>query len=313
MNTTLNNKKETATKLKKVITAKQKNGYPIIIEISLDDDCKNGHADFSITGSTFRKKEIRDFDTKMINGIEYSYECGGCIHDEILQVMPELKIFVNLHLSDAKGAPMYAIENGYYHLKNSSIETVKNYLRITDKELNELQKAENSTHFAFIMESLQVPKRWEIEAKEAIKVLEDMTGKVFVDTSTRYQYTGISQEQKKNIETKLSEGYFSEDKKEERKNKAKDDKLKKQIDSITKDRDKEISKANNEFRVKLAVLNSGLPLDNFIYYTHSNTGVFNWKGYEAKITEDQLTEFTKNLHFSKLPEGVVFKLDTKNI
>ena len=102
-------------------------------------------------------------------------------------------------------------------------------------------------------------------------------------------------------------------KKEERKNKAKDDKLKKQIDSITKDRDKEISKANNEFRVKLAVLNSGLPLDNFIYYTHSNTGVFNWKGYEAKITEDQLTEFTKNLDFSKLPEGVVFKLDTKNI
>lgn len=41
---------------------------------------------------------------------------GGCLHDLILQHWPDLAPMVALSLSDIDGAPMYALENGYYWL-----------------------------------------------------------------------------------------------------------------------------------------------------------------------------------------------------
>jgi hypothetical protein len=57
---------------------------------------------FSITG------EIRNL--AYPDGIE-SY---GCLHDEIAEAFPELRRFIPLHLSDEKGEPMHAVENGWY-------------------------------------------------------------------------------------------------------------------------------------------------------------------------------------------------------
>lgn len=44
----------------------------------------------------------------------HQVEHGGCCHDVILKIRPELAPFVALHLSDADGAPMHAVANGWY-------------------------------------------------------------------------------------------------------------------------------------------------------------------------------------------------------
>lgn len=78
-----------------------KHAYSISIDIRLSDDCWNGHADFAITGNFHDYK----------NG----GNCCGCIHEIILHFFPEFKPFIDLHLCDAKGAPMSAAANGLYH------------------------------------------------------------------------------------------------------------------------------------------------------------------------------------------------------
>ena len=84
--------------------AEKKLGDKIIeVEVRLDDECKNGHADFGITGIVYNKSKS-----------ERNIIAAGCCHKEILKAFPELKCFVDLHLSDSQGTPMYAVENGYY-------------------------------------------------------------------------------------------------------------------------------------------------------------------------------------------------------
>ena len=54
-----------------------------------------------------------------------------------------------------------------------------------------------------------------------------------------------------------------------------------------------------------------MPLDNFIYYDHRNTGVFNWRDYASKndiVTQEQFDRFLKKVDYSKLPSGIEFQL-----
>lgn len=84
-------------------------GEPMKIHIRLSGPCKNGHNDFAITADIWEK------DSKKLTDRNLS-RCGMC-HEDILKKMPSLKLFVDLHLSNELGAPMYAVENGYYHLQ----------------------------------------------------------------------------------------------------------------------------------------------------------------------------------------------------
>jgi len=83
---------------------------------------------------------------------------GGRCHDTILELAPYLKPIVDLHLSDfPSGAPMYAVENGFYwlaglvgglgsdyHAGNANdgpeniLEIAANHFRISEKETQKL-------------------------------------------------------------------------------------------------------------------------------------------------------------------------------
>ena len=138
----------------------------------------NSHPHFSATGST---KNL-----------------GGCIHEEILKAWPESKIIVDMHLSNADdGAPMYAVENGWYWIAGifvdhcgeryhggsdkTSAECAKilsEHLRISVKEVADLcyrlakfaDKRVRKTVFENYVDN-QRP-RWQKEADEALAWME---------------------------------------------------------------------------------------------------------------------------------------------
>lgn len=80
-------------------------GAFIRAELRFDDDCKNGHNTFAITGTvTTARREARGFDIL----------AGGCVHDDIAANFPELAPLVRWHLTSSDG-PMHYIANTLYH------------------------------------------------------------------------------------------------------------------------------------------------------------------------------------------------------
>lgn len=75
----------------------------ILVELRFDDNCKNGHESFAITG------EIRDSRIRRDNGI---VKCG-CIHDEIITHFPEFSHLIKWYLCGTDG-PMHYIANTCY-------------------------------------------------------------------------------------------------------------------------------------------------------------------------------------------------------
>ena len=273
------------------------------VEIRLDDDCRNGHNDFSITGTVFEKNFL-DI---------WTDTCCGCCHDEILKVFPEFQPFVDLHLCDAKGAPMYAEANGFYFLEQKDKQDVaKSYLRLTEPEYEQIKAtASDQLCLKYLLYDMGIVARWEREAKAAIKLLEEMTGKMFEDDSRRYQLAPLTPEEAELIERRMSEGYYQHEAIERRRIQAVEDKRLKTIHNLREGAAKDIRKIETILAVKIQVLETGMTLDEFIYYDHTNTGVFNWHtGYRIneKVTPEEFEVFLARVDYSKLPEGIKFIL-----
>lgn len=160
----------------------------IIVKIRLNDECKNGHQDFAITGDIYEAGSRSD----------RACISGGCIHDEILKYFHEFKIFVKLHLSDYSGVPMYAVENGFYHLRegfNNTKPTSKNfkkefcnYYRMTPKQFDVINESCNKLEYAILLQDLGILDNWREQANQAVKELEKLTGNEFLNDSVKCQY-----------------------------------------------------------------------------------------------------------------------------
>lgn len=73
------------------------------VTVGYDDHCGNGHPDFYITGEVTTAKSRRRKDIA----------AGGCLHDDIVQVFPELAHLIPWHHASPK--PMHYIANTVYH------------------------------------------------------------------------------------------------------------------------------------------------------------------------------------------------------
>lgn len=76
-------------------------GAVLSVELRFDDECRNGHETFSITGEV-RRPGRRDV------------EACGCLHEDIARVFPELEPLIKWHLTSTDG-PMHYIANTCYH------------------------------------------------------------------------------------------------------------------------------------------------------------------------------------------------------
>ena len=185
------------------------------------------------------------------------------------------------------------------------------YLRITDKEYSRFfREAEDQLYFTYLLQIMGIPVRWEEEARAAIRQLEELTGDTFVDASERYQFTPLTLEEFQLVESRIAEGYYLPENIRKRKHEAKLAARRKKIADLKATALSQKRKIERELTIKLYVLRSGLPIDNFIYYTHNNKGVFNWMDGSCykKITQTQFDRFIKKIDYTKLPEGIEFQL-----
>lgn len=282
------------------VTKNLPNGARIHVEIRLNDECKNGHQDFAITGSLYEKYD-RPGNPSM----------SGCIHEEILKHFPEFRPFVDLHLCDYKGIPMHAGANGYYHLTNGFNNTKPEnpkfraeyceYYRITPAQFEALKASKNVIQFSLALQNLGILEQWEKEANRAIKLLESLTGNEFLVDSKRTQFVEPTPEQIKEEEEKQKNGYYTPEAEQQREN----EKQAAILQKLEAERDKDINKAQTEFEVKKQVLMIGgkKALDNCIFYNHTQQLTFNWRGYDHLSTE----AVQHIMDHIQLPEGVTVK------
>lgn len=315
-------KEKTVNIRHKIFYTSNDNKLKMTITIRLNDECKNGHADFSITANA---KEC-------YNG-RWQDSFGGCCHDEILKIYPKLKQFVNLHLSDSNGFPMYAIENGFYHLwdetktKQERKRITKEYLRINEAEFQAISKTNDKLFFQFMVDKLDLPNKWKKEAKEAIKELEILSGEKW-DNSYKWErsnYKAITKKEKETVKERITNGYYEigQIKKREEEKRKRD--IEKRIANIRKSANQECKKVNLEAKIKIWLIEKIEILikkhkkqtflmseKNTIYYNHSNELCFNWLSYEPQATKENFKYFCDNITESEfnglLPSGINFIL-----
>jgi hypothetical protein len=258
------------------------------VDIRLDDECRNGHEDFAITG-----------ETRTIRGRELS---GGCIHETIIEHFPEFQIFVDLHLNQFDGTPMYAVENGYYHMQQNNIDAMAEMLMLKIDEIPVLMQAEDQNHFKYLINKLALPERWALKASEAIKQLEALTGEKFESQATRARNAIMTPEEMAAIEQLIESGYYTPEAIAARKA----EKARIKAEAATAaiwhkfDMDTEHLAINRD--LALAFVKLGLP-DNAIFYNHTMTIKFNWCDHRKKLVPEQIDQVKSYLADNGLFEG----------
>lgn len=280
-----------------------KNGEQWDIKIRLNDECKNGHQDFSITGTSYEKDKPK-IDKYMI--------CGGACGDEIARLWPEYKIFNRLHLCDYMGIPTHCSANGFYHLRTgfqnyTKGETLKSrwceYYRVSPEQFDVLFTAESEIHFAILLERLGIFEQWKAEADLAIKKLEELTGDEFVVDSVRTQYIRPSDEKIADELERISSGYYSAEKKQKRE----DERVAQKMLEIDREEKLKIQDIKAEYAVKRLILGfSEKAFNNYIYYSHSKEIAFNWRVFGDTMS-DQEIQAVKDAIGGKLPNGLTFR------
>lgn len=105
-----------------IITESNGTRIQVIATYGINDDR------ISVTGEVYYERQDND-------GFFFDNEPDDCgmVHDHILRAFPWLRQLVDLHLSDARtGAPMYALDNGWYWLREDDPNDRYNTI-ITDK------------------------------------------------------------------------------------------------------------------------------------------------------------------------------------
>lgn len=260
--TTTNNLKFTATR--------ECGARHLRVNIRLNDECRNGHEDFAITGDYGSLSQIERGDPQ---------ECG-CLHDRIAKVFPEFKPFIALHLCDYLGADMHCVANARYHLDEGKDEFVMSTLRITPEELVELKAAgiRSNDELSAWMEDKGFRARYKAEADAAIEQLEALTGKTFESKATRQHWPKLTDEALAEVRLRRESGYYEPDQVAARDAAKKQAEIDKALAEIVADYEKGLRKLENDrlFRTYMVLRGYGRFPSNVIYYDHTNTISFNY-------------------------------------
>lgn len=295
------------------------------VKIRLDDQCGNGHEDFSAAIDYGTAREHRSGNAS-----------GGCAHDVILKHFPSLKPFCDLHLSDANGCPMHAAANGFYWYAGTQPdaavlmphnpttgsgaktpeqcrEIFKEHLRCTDADLAQIENMSPRTavEFSYTLEKLGFRARWKKEAQKAIHHLEKLTGQKFESKATRSQWPKLSPREIAEIETRIASGYYEPEQVAARAAAEAAALRQKKIQALEDDRQKAMQKLENKYAVEMYLATRGIEDGNVIFYDHTNELCFNWSSRSRLWTREEFDAFTQTAEMSELPKGMTFRFQEK--
>src|SRR5574344_71248 len=257
--------------------SKEVNNTVVYVTIRLNDECKNGCNDFSITGSVYKKGKPKT-DKNMIR--------YGCCHEDILEAFPEFKMFVDLHLCSSDGYPSFLGKNAAYWISIGEDEKAMRDLRCDSDMYDKLHPYYiDNLLFKNAISDFGLLDTWEEQAKKAISYLEELTGDEFIENK---HVPFFSPEE----EMKIANGEITLDLIKEKQLIQREEKRKIKLAEIEKKFNEKVRNAELEKEVNLLMLD--FDSENWIYYNHCNTLAFNWKSYEKKVTEEEVNEFFKN-------------------
>ena len=75
--------------------------------------------------------------------------------------------------------------------------------------------------------------------------------------------------------------------------------------------EKKVAQMRQELDVELYFLSIGVKTNNYIYYSHRNTVVFNWKEWGDKMSQEEFVDMINKVDYTKLPEGIKIELGDK--
>jgi hypothetical protein len=291
------------------------------IKIRLNDECKNGREDFAITADVAER-----------DGGLWRESMGGCCHDHILSIRPDLAPFVALHLSDKDGCPMHGVDNAFYWFAGfndigekyhggsgsfgKSVDECRRifaeYIRATPEQVSGIVAANPRTkeELQAVLEDAGFPEQWQREAQAAIAQLEEWTGKTFVSKATKAGFQPLSDEVRAVIAERRASGYYDPEQVAACDEAARITRKEKRIAEVKKDHEKALSKLNNKTAVALLLAEHFDGDSNVIYYDHTGQLQFNWSSINKLHTLDEFNAFVA-WSADKLPSGLVCRWQEK--
>lgn len=261
----------------------------MVIHIRMNDECKNNICDFAITADIYE-----------LHRSSWKWHGGGCQHETILEHAPQYKCFVDLHNCNHYGYPTYAIQNSMYFFKRKDYNTVKNYLRLQEGELEELLLfSDDELAFQWKLNQMGIIDRWYQEALEAIEYLDELTGYRWINPYSkeeeRFVMKPLDDEENRLMEERFTSGYYTKEQVEERREKDLNKKIDEQIAEAIEKFNEATSRWQEILNIKFSILNEGILLDNVIVYEHSKEVTFNWKDYEVQVSREDFDRYVAKM------------------
>lgn len=293
-----------------------------VIKLTLDDDCKNGHEDFSLTADIYEKT---------LHGWRDSG--GGCCHDHILNLKPELAPFAALHLSTFEGVPMHAFANAWYWFQGAFPESASSpynggtgssgkpptecayifaeHIRATSEEVQAIAAGNPRTQDELqgLIEDMGFPARWKAEAQAAIATLEGWTGNEFESKATRGRYEPLSSEVRALIAERKASGYYLPENVAKRDLEAKAAAKVKKLATIESDYAAKRKRLEQDYRIDRWMAETFDHKPNVIWYAYSNELAANWTSTEKLLTREEFDALTASIpgEIFDIPPKFVFK------
>jgi hypothetical protein len=299
-----------------------------VAKIRLDDKCGNGHAHFSVTADIY---EQREKDKWVDAG-------GGCCHEHILKIWPELAPLVALHLSDQDGVPMHAAGNAFYWFAGmhadglgqeyhggsgrdgKSAEECRRifaeHIRATPEQVDGITASNPRTaqELQAVLENMDFPAQWKREAQAAIAEIARRAGDESIvatwgaHTPSRPSWQPLTPETREAIAQRRASGYYDPEQVAARDAEKARAHVEKRRAEILKDYAGAERKAAMRRDIDLELLRVGQDGGNWIYYDHTGELTANWTTTKPIITKAEFDAVTQAL---SLPAGIVTRFQEK--